>query len=76
MNVVIKSTYDWLFHYNSYSQLWNMFHREDTVAYWNGEEMKHPHIKSGKLETLEHILNVTNGVEENVIDYLTKKNKV
>jgi hypothetical protein len=53
-----------------------MFHREDTVAYWNGEEMKHPHIKSGKLETLEHILNVTNGVEENVIDYLTKKNKV
>jgi hypothetical protein len=52
-----------------------MFHREDTVAYWNGKEMKHPHIKSVKLETLEHILTMTNGVEERVIDYLTNKTK-
>jgi hypothetical protein len=52
-----------------------MFHREDTVAYWNGKEMKHPHIKSGKLETLEHILTMTNGVEDKVIDYLTNKTK-
>ena len=70
MNIMIKSTYDWLFHYNPYSQLWNMFHREDTVAYWNGEEFKHPHNKSSSLDTLKHILDKTNGLEDKIIEYL------
>jgi hypothetical protein len=47
-----------------------MFHREDTVAYWNGEEFKHPHIKSSSLDTLKHILDETNGLEDKIIEYL------
>jgi hypothetical protein len=28
--------YNWLFHYNHHTKLWNAFHRDDHAAYWNG----------------------------------------
>ena len=66
--LMIKSTYDWLFHYNPYNNLWNMFHKEDTVAYWNNSDFKHPFIRSKDLRTLEAILTETNGLEDKIIE--------
>ncbi len=72
MNLMIKSTYDWLLHFNPYTQMWNLFHKEDTVAYWNGDDFKHPHIKSAHLDTLKNILDETSGLEDKIIEYLNK----
>lgn len=72
MNVMIKSTYDWLLHFNPYTQMWNLFHKEDTVAYWNGDAFKHPHIKSHNLDTLKSILEETSGLEDKIIEYINK----
>jgi hypothetical protein len=72
MNLMIKSTYDWLLHFNPYTQMWNLFHKEDTVAYWNGDEFKHPHIKSHNLDTLKSILEETSGLEDKIIEYINK----
>lgn len=72
MNLMIKSTYDWLLHFNPYTQMWNLFHKEDTVAYWNGDDFKHPHIKSSHLDTLKKILDETSGLEDKIIEYLNK----
>lgn len=33
--------YNWLFHYNHHTELWNAFHRDDHKAYWNGELNEH-----------------------------------
>jgi len=38
--------YEWLLHYNSYTNTWHAFHREDHAAYWNRGEMKHPLIEA------------------------------
>ena len=37
-----EDLYSWLFHYNSYTDKWSAFHRDDVIAYWNGEETIHP----------------------------------
>jgi uncharacterized protein YqjF (DUF2071 family) len=52
--------------------MWNLFHKEDTVAYWNGDDFKHPHIKSAHLDTLKNILDETSGLEDKIIEYLNK----
>jgi|TARA_R110000822_G_scaffold123928_3_gene258452 hypothetical protein len=52
--------------------MWNLFHKEDTVAYWNGDEFKHPHIKSHNLDTLKSILEETSGLEDKIIEYINK----
>jgi hypothetical protein len=67
---MINGTYGWLLHYNPYTQLWNMFHRDDIEAYWGGKEFKHPLIKSKNSKTLEDILMKTKGLEEEIIKLL------
>lgn len=53
------SMYDWLFHYNHYTNLWNTFRREDVQDYFNGtlENV----ISSKKQSTLIEILDKTKG---------------
>ncbi len=30
-----NTLYNWLFHYNTHTETWTAFHREDHNAYWN-----------------------------------------
>lgn len=32
-----KELYNWLFHYNPYTKLWNAFPRDEEAKYFNGE---------------------------------------
>lgn len=56
-----KLFYDWLFHYNAYSDFWFAFHREDQSAYWNGHKSKFPILKAKELKTLMATLQETKG---------------
>lgn len=56
-----KVFYDWLFHYNAYSDLWFAFHREDSHAYWNGHKPKHTILSAKDLKELMQLLQSTRG---------------
>jgi len=53
--------YNWLFHFNPYTQLWSIVHREDYKAYWSGGETKYPVVKSKDIKTLIYVVNTSNG---------------
>ena len=54
--------YDWLFHYNHYTELWNAFQRKNYLAYFNNPNNPDVVIlKSKKFETLEEIIVKMNG---------------
>lgn len=50
--------YQWLFHYNHYSEKWSAFKREDYVDVFNGK--KKP-LSSSNINTLIEIIGKTKG---------------
>lgn len=44
--------YDWLFHYNTYTDTWKAFHREDHTAFWNGTKTSQPVYEAGCFTSL------------------------
>lgn len=72
---MINSTYGWLLHFNPYTQLWNMFHKEDLNAYWGTGKFKHPFVRSKDVKTLEKILLETKGLDENIVELLKELEK-
>lgn len=38
--------YNYLFHYNSYTETWSAYHREDNDSYWNGTTPTKPILRS------------------------------
>jgi len=58
------SLYDWLFHYNHYTQLWHTFKREDVQAYFNGTLLNV--LSSKKHSTLVDIISKTKGDTEKI----------
>jgi len=68
--------YNWIFHFNPYTQLWSIIHREDYTAYWSGGETKYPVVKSKDLKTLIYVVNTSEGdpsfIEE-IIDLAVKE---
>lgn len=47
-----KTLYSYLFHYNSYTETWSAYHRDDNDAYWNGFDTKKPVLRSKVLTEL------------------------
>ena len=48
--------YDWVFHYNIYTNTWNAIPREKYSEYWNDNKINGV-ISSRKIETLIEIIN-------------------
>jgi hypothetical protein len=48
--------YNWLFHYNPYTEEWNAFHRDDAIAYWNNTKKIHPVYAAPEFHLLIEIL--------------------
>jgi hypothetical protein len=44
--------YNWLFHYNPYTQVWSAFRREDKEKYFNGELLDYQYHQSKKIMDL------------------------
>jgi len=55
----MENLYDWLFHYNHYTNVWNAFKRDDLNKYFNGELSEI--LSSKKHSTLVDIIERTNG---------------
>ena len=56
--------YDWLFHYNHYTNMWNAFKRDDLNKYFNGKlEIA---LSSKKHSTLVDIIEKTGGDETKI----------
>ena len=56
--------YDWLFHYNHYTNMWNAIKRDDLNKYFNGElEIA---LSSKKHSTLVDIIEKTGGDETKI----------
>ena len=47
----MSKLYDWVFHYNHYSELWNAIPRESYVRYWDNDDVKGV-LKSKDINTL------------------------
>jgi hypothetical protein len=64
--------YNWLFHYNPHTEVWNGFHREDYNAYWNGKEPKYAILRSKDIDIIKEIINKTGGEKER-LNELTRR---
>ena len=65
--------YDWVFHYNTYTEEWAAIKREDYNDYWS--DAKHPNVlRSKKFETLHSLLYKTKG-EKKAIEKLVSGKK-
>lgn len=47
-----NALYNWMFHYNHHTGLWNAFHREDHAAYWNGTLQEHNIYQHADIDVL------------------------
>lgn len=64
-----ESLYDWVFHYNHHTELWNVFQRKDYVEYFNNSS--DPNlvvIKSKDIKSLINILYKIGGDEAKIAD--------
>jgi hypothetical protein len=50
---------DYLFHYNPYQDLWFAFKREDSVGYFNGED-----VATTSAHEIKHLIRYINGLIE------------
>jgi hypothetical protein len=55
----MENLYDWLFHYNPYTKVWNAFRRDDSSQYFNGELENV--LSSKNYNTLIDIIHKTGG---------------
>jgi hypothetical protein len=64
-----ESLYEWVFHYNHYTELWSAFQRKDYAQYFN--DPSDPNlmvIKSKEVKTLIDILYRINGDENKIAE--------
>lgn len=47
-----EAFYEWLFHYNPYTQVWSAFRREHKEKYFNGELLDYEYHKAKKIMDL------------------------
>lgn len=67
---LISPLYNWVFHFNSFTNTWAAIPREDYQTYWS--DSNHPSvIRSREITTLIDILYKTNG-DKDKIEQLTK----
>jgi len=64
--------YNWIFHYNTYNNVWSAFNREDYHAYWNGEEPKYAILKAKDIKTIQEIIIKTKG-DKTKLNELTQR---
>lgn len=54
-----NTLYNWLFHYNTHTETWTAFHREDHNAYWNKSKFLHPYYTAKDFDELIEIIYTT-----------------
>lgn len=59
------SLYNWVFHFNEYTSLWNAIHRDDYNEYWSNNNCDRI-ISSKSIETLKDLIYKTNGDKEKI----------
>lgn len=64
--------YNWMFHYNPHTEIWNAFNREDYFAYWNGTEPKYAILRAKDISIIHDIIRKTGGEKEK-LDELTRR---
>ena len=57
--------YNWVFHYNPFTELWCAIHRDDYNAYWDSNDCKRC-LKSKNISDLKELLYKTKGDAEEV----------
>jgi hypothetical protein len=60
--------YNWIFHFNAYTGLWNAIPRDYYKEYWNDSSCQHV-ISSKSIDTLQEIIYKTGG-DKNKIEKL------
>jgi len=68
--------YNWIFHFNPFTQVWSIIHREDYNAYWSAGKTKYPLVKSKDIDTLIYLVNSSEGdplVIEEYVDLAVKE---
>lgn len=64
-----EALYEWVFHYNNYTELWNAFQRKDYTQYFNDpNDPAMTVIRSREIKTLVDILLRINGDETKIAD--------
>jgi hypothetical protein len=59
------SLYNWVFHYNEYTDLWNAIPRDYYSDYWNNSNCEHI-LSSSSIETLKELIYKTSGDKEKI----------
>jgi hypothetical protein len=59
------SLYNWVFHYNEYTTLWNAIPRDYYNDYWNNNNCEHI-LSSSSIETLKELIYKTSGDKEKI----------
>jgi hypothetical protein len=59
-NRVNSALYDFVFHFNPYTQLWSAIHRDDYLHYWSDSSNTRV-IRSKSIQTLQEIIIKTGG---------------
>jgi hypothetical protein len=61
----MENLYDWLFHYNPYTKVWNAFRRDESSQYFNGELENV--LSSKNYNTLIDIIHKTGGDPKKIL---------
>lgn len=62
------SLYNWVFHFNDYSGMWNAIPRDDYNEYWSNHKCERV-LSSSSIDTLKELIYKTNG-DKNRIEKL------
>lgn len=66
-----SALYDFVFHFNPYTELWAAVHRDDYLQYWS--DGNHPRIiRSKSVDTLQQLIIKTGG-DKSKIEQLTRE---
>lgn len=66
-----KNLYDWIFHFNPYEKIWSAVKRDNYNELFNNYKSNKV-LKSKNINTLQEIINKTDGEKDKIEKILTK----
>jgi trehalose utilization protein len=68
-----ETLYEWVFHYNHFTNQWAAYHRDDHKAYFNAEKSAYPIFKHKNIKVLIKHLVKSNGNPELLMSFSPTK---
>lgn len=65
------SLYNWVFHYNEFTGLWNAIPRDDYNEYWSNHQCERI-ISSSSIDTLKELIQRTDGDKKKIESLIGK----